>query len=76
MTKKKKADPIIEEAIEEVVEEIIEVTNEEPVAEEVADEPVSNDSFIYTQLRIINKMTNTAKAKRLAERVLRNRKGK
>ena len=50
--------------------ESVEETVEEPVAEvDFAEE------FIATQLMAINRLPNRAKAKRLAERVLRNRKG-
>lgn len=68
---------VTEEIVEEVANEPIEEAVEE-VAEEVINEPVVEDNnsnqFIYTQLKMINKMNNPAKARRLAERVLRNRK--
>ena len=62
-------DEIVEEVIEEVVSEP-EVIEEAPVAKQ---EEASNQ-FVYTQLKAINKLNNPAKARRLAERVLRNRK--
>lgn len=78
---KKKSIPIEEEIIEEaVIEEVPEVTEEiidEPIEEEVievAEPKDESNQFIYAQLKAINKLSNPAKAKRLAERVLRNRK--
>lgn len=66
MAKKKSEEPILDEMeLEEVVE----------VEEEVVEDD-GLDKFIETQLKIINKMSDTAKARRLAARVLRNRKGK
>lgn len=68
----KKKNEVIEEAVveEAVVEEIAEeIAKEEPVAEQD-----KSEQFVYAQLKAINKMSNPAKAKRLAERVLRNRK--
>ena len=83
MAKKKNAPIEVEEVIEEIieeatveeVEEVIEEVIEEPV-EEVKEEVVENKSnqFLYTQLRMINKLNNPAKARRLADRVKRNRK--
>lgn len=67
MARKKKA-PIEEIKAEEVMVESVE-------AKEEASEPSPVDEFIYRQLMAINKMPNRAKAKRLAQRVLRNRKG-
>ena len=82
---KKKSKPIeAQEVIEEVIEEtpIEEVVEE--VAEEIIEEPVveakeeviedKSNQFLYTQLKMINKISNPAKAKRLSDRVLRNRK--
>lgn len=67
---KKKEEPIEEIKVEDAVVESVEETVEEPVAEvDFAEE------FIATQLMAINRLPNRAKAKRLAERVLRNRKG-
>ena len=51
-----------------VEEEVIEVV------EPKVDDKKSSDQFIYTQLKAINKMNNPAKARRLAARVLRNKK--
>lgn len=67
MAKKKDKDEILETLEEEVIEE--EVIEEEPV-----EEPVDTEKFIYTQLTMINKLNNPAKARRLADRVLRNKK--
>lgn len=50
----------------EQIEEVIEVV--EPSEEEII------DAFIARRLLAINRMTDKAKAKRLAERVLSNRK--
>lgn len=68
----KKKNEVIEEAVveEAVTTEIAEeIAEEEPVAEQD-----NSEQFVYAQLKAINKMNNPAKAKRLAERVLRNRK--
>ena len=83
MAKKKKAPIEVEEVIEEVIEETP-VEEVEEVAEEVIEEPVEeakeevieekNNQFLYTQLKMINKISHPAKAKRLSDRVLRNRK--
>lgn len=78
MAKKKNEviDEIIEEEVVEAVEEVIEEPVQEVIEEPVA-EPVTNgteNQFLYTQLEMINKLNNPAKAKRLADRVLRNRK--
>lgn len=62
---KKKAEPIEEIKVEDAVVESVE--------EKAVDDFV--DRFIATQLVAINRMPNRAKAQRLAERVLRNRKG-
>ena len=66
---------IIEEPIEEVVEEVAEEVIEEPI-EEVKEEVIADNSnqFFFTQLKMINKSNNPAKAKRLSDRLLRNRK--
>ena len=63
---KKKDKPIEEIKAEEVMVESI---------EEKAEEPDFEDKFIAVQLMAINRIPNRARAKRLAERVLRNRKG-
>ena len=61
---KKKEEPIEEIKVEDAVIESV----EENKASEA-------DEFITKQLMAINTLPNRAKAKRLAERVLRNRKG-
>lgn len=66
MAKAKKKEPIEEIKVEETVVESVE---EKEVKEDFA------EKFIAKQLMAINKMNDRAKAKRLAERVLRNRKG-
>lgn len=60
---KKKETPITEE---QAVEEI---TAAEPTKEELVEQHISN------QLKAINRMSNKARARRLAARVLNNRKG-
>lgn len=67
MAKKKKKEPIEEIKVEEAVIESVE-------EEKKADDDFV-DEFIAKQLMAINMMPNRAKAQRLAERVLRNRKG-
>lgn len=62
---KKKAEPIEEIKVEDTVVESVE--------KEAVDDFA--DRFIATQLMAINRMPDRAKAERLAERVLRNRKG-
>lgn len=85
---KRKSKPIEPDIIEELIgepietEETIEVVEES--SEQIIDEPVedakeevisdNSDQFFFTQLRMINKLNNPAKAKRLSDRVLRNRK--
>lgn len=64
---KKKAEPIEEIKVEEAVIE--------SVAETEKAEDDSVEKFINAQLININQMDDRAKAKRLAKRVLRNRKG-
>ena len=56
-----------EEVIEPVAEEVVEV---EETVEETADK---TEEFIARKLKAINRMENPAKAKRLADRVLRKR---
>lgn len=59
---------------EEPIEEI--KVEENTVVESVEENKASEaDEFITRQLMAINTLPNRAKAKRLAERVLRNRKG-
>lgn len=72
MAKKKDKDEILETLEEEVIEEVVE--EEEVIEESPVEEPVDTDKFIYTQLTMINKLNNPAKARRLADRVLRNKK--
>lgn len=62
---KKKKEPIEEIKVEENA--VIESVEENKVSEA--------DEFVARQLMAINALPNRAKAKRLAERVLRNRKG-
>lgn len=64
MAKKKKVEPIEEIKAEEVVVKSVE--------KEV--EPDFTDEFINVQLMAINRLPDRAKAKRLAERVLSNRR--
>lgn len=61
---KKKKEPIEEIKVEEAVVESVEEKAEMDFA----------DKFVAVQLMAINKMSNRAKAKRLAERVLSNRR--
>lgn len=61
---KKKAKPIEEIKVKDTAVESVEKTEE-----------VSVDEFITAQLMVINRIPDRAKAQRLAERVLRNRKG-
>lgn len=58
---------------EEPIEEI--KVEENTVVESVEDKASDVDEFVTRQLMAINTLPNRAKAKRLAERVLRNRKG-
>lgn len=54
------------------------VIEEEVKTESVAiEEPAADETelFIFRKLAVINRMSDKAKAKRLAERVLMNRKG-
>lgn len=56
-------------------EPIEEIKVEDAVVESVEDKASDIDEFVTRQLMAINTLPNRAKAKRLAERVLRNRKG-
>lgn len=56
-------------------EPIEEIKVEDTVVESVEEETSKADDFVAKQLMAINQMPNRAKAKRCAERVLRNRKG-
>lgn len=60
MAKEKKIEPIEEQVVEEIEE-----------TEKVDD----TEQFIINQLVAINRMSNKARARRLAARVLSNRKG-
>ena len=61
----KKKEPIEEIKAKEVMVESVEENAEQADVE----------AFIARKLKVINEMSDRAKAKRLAERVLRNRKG-
>lgn len=65
MAKKKKVEPIEEIKAKEVMVESVEQKSDADFKEE----------FIREQLMAINRIADRAKARRLAERVLRNRKG-
>lgn len=65
MAKKKKVEPIEEIKAKEVVVNSVEEKSDASFKEE----------FIGEQLMAINRLPDRAKARRLAERVLRNRKG-
>lgn len=75
MARKKKAKP--EKEVEVKVEESA-IKPSLPVIEEIIPKPSKNeddvDVFIRQQLKVINNMQDTAKAKRLAARVLRNKR--
>lgn len=86
MAKKKEqvieAEVVLEE-LEEINEESTpeEVTEQEKevvVSDKTTDAVVEDESelgqFLETQLKIINRLNNPAKQRRLADRVLRNRK--
>ena len=70
MAKGKKQAAVVDEPIEEIFEEV-------PAIEEetVVEKPDITENFIMRKLRVINNMDDSAKAQRLAERVLMNRKG-
>lgn len=71
---KKKEIAEIEPVIEDVAtEEPVEV---KPVEVQSSTKATDVDAFINRKLQVINNMSDPAKAKALAERVLRNRKGK
>ena len=63
MAKKKKVEPIEEVKAKEVMVESVEEVK-----------PDFADEFVTVQLMAINRLPDRAKAKRLAERVLRNRR--
>ena len=56
-------------------EPIEEIKVEDAVVESVDEEKEASKEFIRRQLMAINRMPDRARAKRLAERLLRNRKG-
>lgn len=68
----------IEELKEEsAIEEDVTETKDEVVSEKTTDAVVEESElgqFIKTQLKLINRLNNPAKQRRLADRVLRNRK--
>lgn len=68
----------IEELKEEsAIEEDVTETKDDVVSEKTTDAVVEESElgqFIETQLKIINRLNNPAKQRRLADRVLRNRK--
>lgn len=74
MAKKKDIELVADEVIEEVTEEVAEPIVEEVIEEAPVVEEKQDEQFINTQLKMINRLDNPARARRLAERVLRNRK--
>lgn len=71
MAKKKETTPIEQEVI---VEETSVEPMEEPIIEEpVYEEPAHDDTFTDRTLKAINQMENKAKAKRLANRLMRKK---
>ena len=67
----------IEELKEESAIEDVTETKDDVVSEKTTDAVVEESElgqFIDTQLKLINRLNNPAKARRLADRVLRNRK--
>lgn len=67
----------IEELKEESAIEDVTETKDDVVSEKTTDAVVEESElgqFIETQLKIINRLNNPAKQRRLADRVLRNRK--
>lgn len=71
---KKKTDEITEIVTEEIKEQAEEIVEE--IAEKIDKSDGELEKFVERKLKAINRMDNKAKAQRLAERVLRNRKGK
>lgn len=84
MAKKKDKEIKAEVALEELKdineestpEEVTEHEEEVEVSTKTTDAVIeqNDDQFIFTQLQMINRLNNPAKARRLADRVLRNRK--
>ncbi len=71
---KKKSEIIEQEAVfEEAPVEVIEENIVEEVVEPVATEQPSGDAFRDRTLKAINQMENKAKAKRLADRLMRKK---
>lgn len=67
----------IEELKEESATESVTETKDDVVSEKTTDAVVEESElgqFIETQLKLINRLNNPAKQRRLADRVLRNRK--
>lgn len=67
----------IEELKEESAIEDVTETKDDVVSEKTTDAVVEESElgqFIDTQLKLINRLNNPAKQRRLADRVLRNRK--
>lgn len=58
-----------DKAVEEPKEMVTEAVTE------AVDESEATERFITRRLKVINRMTNSAKAKRHAERIFMNRKG-
>lgn len=52
----------------------VETVEVEPKTEKKVKEPKTTEEFIARKLKVINEMEDKAKARRLAERVLANRK--
>lgn len=65
----KKKQPIEEIKVEDTVIESVETKEEQKAEDDFA------ERFIVAQLKAINNIPDRAKAKRLAERILSNRKG-
>lgn len=76
---KKKSIPIEPELIEEEViaevEEEIEEVEAEPEVPVIVEKADNADQWYFTQLKVINNMTDKAKARRLAARITKHRKG-
>ena len=89
MAKKKQSKPIEPDVLEEVIAveeaepetaEVVEEPSLDEIATEVVEEKVepkknSIDQFIHTQLKVLNRKPNQARARRQAERILKHRKG-
>ena len=64
-----KEESAIEEDVTETKDDVVDTKTTDAVVEES-----ELGQFIETQLKLINRLNNPAKARRLADRVLRNRK--